>query len=203
MIEGIDVSHYQGKVEWDKVAASGRKFAICKASQGTTFIDPMFDENFQAVEAAGLVSGAYHFFDPKVGAIAQAEHFLSLITGAKSLLVALDVEEADGWDALTHQQIAQMVNDWMDTVQEAVHGKPLLYCGRPFAKKYLGEVATGYYPIWFAWDQGANTPVPPGWANYAIEQYTPKGQVPGIIGDVDLNRFQGDDLNQIIVPGNR
>src|SRR5437867_1330928 len=61
-LRGIDVSHYQGAINWDDVASGGISFAYIKATEGTNFVDPLFAQNWAGAEAAGLRRGAYHFF---------------------------------------------------------------------------------------------------------------------------------------------
>ena len=76
VIEGIDVSHYQGTIDWSKVAGAGKTFAFIKASDGTVGADPTFAYNWSRARQAGLRRGAYHFFRPITDALQQAQHFL-------------------------------------------------------------------------------------------------------------------------------
>src|SRR5579871_5288706 len=72
MVEGIDVSYYDGNVSWSSVRASGRQFAIARVSDGTGFMDPKFAANWSGIKAAGMVRGVYQFFRPEDDAVAQA-----------------------------------------------------------------------------------------------------------------------------------
>src|SRR5437899_3151687 len=78
-LEGIDVSHWDGTVDWAQVAGSGRAWAIAKATEGVTFLDPAFAANWAGMKAAGLVRGAYHFFRPAHGGVEQADWYLSKV----------------------------------------------------------------------------------------------------------------------------
>src|SRR5262249_5104026 len=80
-LEGVDVSHWDGAIDWSKVAGSGRAFAIAKATEGTSFLDPQFHTNWTGMKSAGLVRGAYHFFRPADSGVAQADWFLSSVGG--------------------------------------------------------------------------------------------------------------------------
>ena len=75
--KGIDVSHFQGNVDWAKVKATGAAFAFAKATEGTATIDKMFATNWPAMKNAGLLRGAYHFFHGSKDATDQANFFLS------------------------------------------------------------------------------------------------------------------------------
>jgi hypothetical protein len=99
-IEGIDISHWQGPIDWPAVAASGREFAFMKASESTTYVDPTYPTNDAGARAAGLVVGAYHFARPDLtpgDAVAEADHFanqLHLVSG--DLPPVLDLEQTGG-----------------------------------------------------------------------------------------------------------
>ena len=75
-LAGIDVSHFQGEVDWGAVAAAGVRFAFIKATEGLDDVDPRFAQNWQGSRAAGLLRGAYHFLHPNLDARQQAAHFL-------------------------------------------------------------------------------------------------------------------------------
>ena len=81
-IPGIDVSHYQGVVDWAAVAASGEQFAFAKATEGVSVADLYFHDNWAGIKSAGLLRGAYHFFHPDQNAPTQAQSFLAKLTAA-------------------------------------------------------------------------------------------------------------------------
>ena len=70
-LRGIDVSHYQGNINWSKVATSGIKFACAKATEGITYVDPSFSANWVGMKSVGLTRCAYHFAHPKEDAATQ------------------------------------------------------------------------------------------------------------------------------------
>ena len=198
MLKGVDVSHYQGTIDWLKVKAAGMGFAFVKVTDGESWVDPCCHLNTVGARAAGLTVGAYHFFRPLDDAKTQAQHFIDtvdLLGGP--FLVALDVEDCgDDWDQFTHQQIAEMVNTWLDTVQAAFRTAPFFYTNQPFADKYLTMVATGVYPLWLA---RYAQKVPAGWQNYKVWQESESGAVDGIPGKVDLDYANdGVDLSQYL-----
>ena len=97
-VKGVDVSHYDGTIDWATVKSSGIDFAFAKATESTNFIDPTFATNWSGMKTAGVVRGAYHFFHPDVDATTQASYCLATVgtLGADDLPVVLDFEELNG-----------------------------------------------------------------------------------------------------------
>ena len=93
VVNGIDVSHFQGSIDWEEVAAQGIGFAFVKATDGLG-TDPAFATNWSGANQAGILRGAYHFFRPKLSAIDQAKHFCEVVEslGVRDLPPVLDVE---------------------------------------------------------------------------------------------------------------
>src|SRR5215467_4198178 len=98
VLEGIDVSYYQGTIDFSQVKASGRAFVIARISDGTGFVDPNFATYYAAIQAAGMVRGSYQFFRPGQDANAQANLVMQSIgaLGPGDLAPTLDVEVTDG-----------------------------------------------------------------------------------------------------------
>jgi lysozyme len=192
-IQGIDVSHFQGSVNWQEVRQAGMKFAIAKASEGQTGVDPQFHNNWQGIKAAGLLRGAYHFFDAGVDGVAQARHFLQTApVGAADLPPVIDVEAAARANNVT---ILQEVQNWLDTVEQALNRQPMIYTTASFWNSHLNH-NFGAYPLWVA-EYGAGVPkIPAGWSNWQFWQYSQSGKVSGVSGNVDMDYFNGsyDDL---------
>lgn len=113
VIRGIDVSHFQGGIDWQAVAGDGVRFCFIKATEGVGDVDPMFHRNWTGAKAAGVLRGAYHFFHPNLDARQQAEHFLSVVTIEEGTLPpALDVEVTDGVDV---QDLQSGIRAWVET----------------------------------------------------------------------------------------
>src|SRR5256885_1336394 len=92
-LSGIDVSHYQGTIDWGKVKSAGMAFAYTKATESTGSTDSQFAVNWPAMKAAGLLRGAYHFFHADQDATAQANHFLQVVDiGPGDLPAVIDIE---------------------------------------------------------------------------------------------------------------
>lgn len=188
LAEGVDVSHYQGMIDWSRVASAGKSFAFIKATEGTGYVDSSFRKNWEGTQAAGILRGAYHFFRPAADSVQQADHFLRVI-GPSELAPVLDVEVTDNrsWN-----EIYEGVLAWVDRVGSATNRRPIIYTAPGFWKKGPTNRVETSTDLWVAhW--GVNAPhIPVGWANWLFWQYTEKESVPGINGGVDGNRFNGD-----------
>ena len=202
IVEGIDVSHWQGTIDWTKVAAAGKKFAIIKATESTNYIDPMYATNHAAAKAAGLWTGAYHFAQPSTNAndaVLEADYFAAHVNlGAGDLIPALDLEVSGG---LTVAALQAWVMSFMNEVTTKVFVRPMIYTSPSFWGKYMGNTTAladaGYTTLWIAhW--GVTSPTVPannwGGHGWTFWQYTSDGVVPGIAGRVDLDRYNGADL---------
>jgi lysozyme len=199
-VSGIDVSHYQGDVDWQAVAASGVRFAFIKATDGGGDVDPRFTQNWAASAAAGLLRGAYHFFRPKVEASDQAKLFCSTVTmDDVALPPALDVEVTEGVDPAT---LRAGIKAWLENVESALKCRPVLYTDPGFWRAN-GSADFGTYPLWLACDSD-RPEMPQGWQTWTFWQYSDAGQVRGIQGSVDLDycAVSYDDLRNM-VPGTK
>ena len=187
-IPGIDVSHYQGTVSWQQVAGAGMAYAFVKATQGVSSVDSQFSVNWPGVKAAGLLRGAYHFYQPGDDPQQQAEHFLSVVCpGTGDLLPVLDIETLG---SQTASEIVQGIQTWLGTVQSAIGRAPIVYTAPGFWNG-LGTQQFGLYPLWVA-EYGCSSPkIPAGWTSWDFWQYSETGTVAGVSGSVDLDVFQG------------
>jgi len=186
--QGIDVSHYQGTVSWPAVRQAGIEFAFAKATDGLTWTDPQFAVNWPGMKAAGVLRGAYHFFEPADDAAEQARFFLQTVQlAAGDLPPALDVETAGS----SPTALWEGVETWLQTVAAATGVQPLLYLDPTFANANLAPASLAAYPLWIA-DYGVAQPsLPAGWSTWLIWQHTQSGTVPGITGAVDLDLLDG------------
>lgn len=184
-VTGIDVSHYQGEVDWTAVRAAGLHFAFVKATEGTEDIDPMFHRNWQGAKQAGLLRGAYHFFHPDQDADRQAQHFLSLVTMDESALPpALDIEVTGG---VAPAELRSGIARWIEAVKSAVGCAPILYTDPSFWRDNVaGDFRT--HPLWLAC-YGDRADIPPYWQAWTFWQHSQSGRVAGVAGAVDLDRF--------------
>ncbi len=189
--DGVDVSHYQGGVDWAAVKASGSEFAFCKATQGVGFTDPMFAENWSGMRAAGLIAGAYHFFQPGEDPVAQAQFFAQVLHHAGYAQVdlppVLDIETAG---SLSNEQLQHDVRVFLETIKPLMDSTPIIYTNPSFWNAHMNN-DFGMYPLWIAEYDVSEPNLPTGWAEWSFWQFSNDGVVPGIEGPVDLDKFNG------------
>lgn len=180
-----DLSHYQTSVDLAAMKTGGIAAVILKASEGTTFTDPIFSSRAQAAAAAGLLVGAYHFFDPTADPTAQAAYFLGIATAAKVSVLAVDFEPATaGANEANASTMCQVIYDQTGRW-------PLLYTG-----KWSVQPANSIFsqmPLWLAeWTTSATPNLPPGFSAWQMWQFeSALNTVPGVVGDCSRTRFNG------------
>jgi GH25 family lysozyme M1 (1,4-beta-N-acetylmuramidase) len=194
VVQGVDVSDYQGTIDWTKVKGSGVDFAIIRVSDGTQYPDSKFASYWPAAKAAGLVRGTYQYFEPDEDVIAQADLLLQTegTLDAGDLPPTLDVETTGTNPARTPQEMAAEVKQWVDYVGAATGKTPMIYVGQYFWMDQVGGADQHANPLWEA-QWGVTCPtVPAPWTAFTFWQYSATGTVPGITGQMDLDVFNGD-----------
>jgi lysozyme len=188
-IEGIDVSYYQGTVDWAAVAASGRGFAITRINHGT-FLDPEFETNWAGIRDAGMIRGSYQFFEPGDDVAQQAAIAIEKVgvLGPGDLPVTLDVESTSG---VGPQAVADAVGEWLDLVEAGTGKRPFIYTGKYFWNDNVQSDAYADVPLWIAAYGPPCPDTPTAWDDWMFWQYSSTGSVPGIAGNVDLDVFKG------------
>jgi len=207
--EGIDVSHWQGTIDWGRVAAAGKRYAFIKASEDIDFVDWKYQTNRAQAKAVGLLVGAYHFARPERipgDAAAEADHFLDTARMTSGeLLPVLDLEVTGG---LSPSELQRWAAEFLDRVYQRTGVRGIIYTSPSFWRNALGNTSwfssNGYRVLWVAHWTTASAPSLPagGWGGngWTFWQYTSSGSVPGISGRVDLNRYNGTDLGPVLIP---
>ncbi|MBE0335132.1 GH25 family lysozyme [Paenibacillus sp. 23TSA30-6] len=193
--QGIDVSRYQGEIDWKAVKADGISFAFIKASQGQRYVDPTFITNAKGAKAAGVLLGAYHFVDATSvdAAKAEARHFaevLERIGGAKALDLPTVMDYENNPGNLSKTLINAVALAFLLELERLTGRKPIIYTGNAFAANF--NASLGGYPLWIA--RYSDTRVPSDtvtWRRWDIWQYSDSGKVDGIKGNVDMNEYSG------------
>jgi lysozyme len=192
-VKGIDVSQYQGNINWTAAKNDGVHYAIIRVSDGLNFPDPKFDSNWSGSRAAGVPHGAYQFFEPSQDPIAQADMLLAKINhtiAADDLPPTLDVEVTDG---LGPTAVAAAVKKWVDYVTSKLGRAPIIYTGYYFWRDSVGDADESASPLFHAQYTSASCPtIADAWPTWAFWQYTSTGSVAGISGNVDTDRWNGD-----------
>lgn len=201
-ILGVDVSSYEGTINWVSVKSAGYTFAFAKATEGIGLTDSYFTSNEVNGTAAGMIMGAYHFAHPENNtATAEANYFLSVAgpyIKACHLPPVLDLEDPSTGPGLstffTSAQLTSWVQLWMSTVQSATGIAPIIYIG-PSNASYVNS-SLNTYGIWID-DYNSSPLTPPPnigvWKNWDFKQYSWTGTIPGISGtsNVDMDVFNG------------
>ena len=190
-IKGIDVSRWQGVIDWTKVAADGVRYAFVKATEGVTGVDAKLKANALGANAAGVKVGYYHYARPENNeAVAEARHFAAAVAGYPCHWpLALDVEgEASKLGAVA---LTRWCEAFLTELERASGRRAMIYSGASFVKTYLGKELAGW-PLWIA-HYGVDKPMSnPTWDRWSVFQYSDKGRVAGIQGNVDLNAMEAE-----------
>jgi lysozyme len=202
-IKGIDVSQWDGTIDWKMVASAGKKFAFVKATESTSFIDPKFATNRAGARTAGIVTGAYHYGRPGAtpgDAAAEANWLINHISPIKSddLKPVLDLEVTGGLSTAALQQWAL---DWLNEVYRLTGRRGTIFTTNSFWKNKMGNtqaIAQAGYALWISYGGSNSSPnVPAGnWGGngWSFWKYDNCGSVRGISGCVDLDKINGTDL---------
>jgi GH25 family lysozyme M1 (1,4-beta-N-acetylmuramidase) len=210
--KGLDVSHYQGAIDWIQVADGGYSFTFAKATEGLTLIDPTYSINRAGADSLGLRLGAYHFGRPAgsgaagiaANAIAQADFFVGTAQpAAGDLPPVLDLETTG---SLATAGLTQWTQAWLDEVFARTGINAAVYVSPSFWKTALGDtttVAGDGHPLWIAhWTKNAAPTVPAlnwGGFGWTFWQWTDCSLVPGIAHCADGDRLNGTDPSRVAV----
>jgi lysozyme len=193
-VRGIDVSYYQGEIDWPTVRASGIAFAYIKATEGGDYLDVKFKQNWHAAKAAGVKRGAYHFYNlcrPVRDQIAWFEQ--NVPRDPNALPPAIDMEWVPtSKNCPIRPSRAKIVADlqlFLEHIERHYGKRPVIYVTGSFHHDIL-EGAFNDYPFWLRAIDG-----PPG-QRYAFRpwqlwQYSARGTLPGVRGQIDKNAFAG------------
>jgi lysozyme len=197
-LAGIDVSMYQCNIDWQRVAASQKKFVFIKATEGASFVDPFFQYNWQSARAVGMIRGAYHYFRPQQPVEQQVSNFVAAVGRLEhnDLPPVLDLEVPEQWAPIEMSKRVGLVLAWLNGVEKALGVAPIIYLSPNFVRNVLG---TQYaeplkrYHLWIANYTNAPEPIVPSpWTAWTFWQHSDKGTVDGITCNVvDLDWFAG------------
>ncbi len=191
VVQGIDVSVYQGTIAWPQVKSAGRDFAFARVSDGVGFVDSEFAHNWQGMKAAGVVRGAYQYFRAGQDPVGEADLVAASLRDAGGLSgadlpIVMDIETADGQSAAV---VRANMATWLGAIARATGKTPIIYTNSDTSA--LIGVEFGAYALWVA-NWAVRCPVmPAGWPRWAFWQYSDRGSVPGIAGAVDLDELDG------------
>ena len=186
-VHGIDVSHYQSRIDWDTIVSQDVSFAFVKATEGEELCDSLFCNNWTDIKRVGIKRGAYHFFRPTISVYRQAQNFINNVSLEEGdLPPVLDVEVADG---VSDQEVRENIKTWLEIVESHYQVRPIIYTNLKFFNRYINHHFDGY-PFWIA-RYNTEKPELENGQKWHFWQYGNRGLLKGIDGFVDFNVFNG------------
>ena len=204
-IHGIDISHYQGKIDWEQLKNAMIKgcpvrFVIIKSTEGSSRLDENFRENFNQARDFGFIRGVYHFWSNKSTAREQAYYFLDQVHLTDGdLPPVLDIEHKPADKSV--EDFQRDVLTWLHIVEDKYHAKPIIYTYYKFKEQYLSAPVFEDYPYWIAHYYVDKVQYKGKWKFW---QHTDVGKLPGIKGYGDFNIYNGSyyELKQLCIGSN-
>lgn len=204
-IHGIDISHYQGVIDWENLRGNGTienypiRFVMIKATEGASRLDSRFKDNFYQAREHGFIRGAYHFWSTVTSGRAQAEFYMKSVDLEEGdLPPVLDVERKS--KDQTPREFKESVLTWLKIVERRYGVKPIIYTYYKFKEAYLSDSVFDSYPYWIAHYYVEKIEYKGKWKFW---QHTDCGRLPGIKGFVDFNVYNGSyyDLRRLTIGG--
>lgn len=191
--KGIDVSEWQGSINFARVKEAGIEMVYIRAGQGFSYEDAQFERNYEEARRNGLKIGVYHYMTARSveDAKLQAQFFVSLISGKQiDCKLAMDFES---FGSLNRSQINEIAVAYMEEVKR-LSGKEVVVYSNTYDAKYVFNSEVAKEPLWVA-QYGVSEPQDNGnWKNWVGYQYSSTGRISGISGNVDLDEFTEDIL---------
>ncbi|MBQ7012405.1 MAG: glycoside hydrolase family 25 [Oscillospiraceae bacterium] len=195
-VNGVDVSRYQGHIEWDVIASQDITFAFIKATEGSSYRDPLFAYNWEAARANGVYAGAYHFFSFESEGTTQAQNFIAAVGALdKDLPPVVDLEFYGDYveNPLSKAETRRILDDLLDTLEAHYGVKPIIYTTPKAYYSYILGGGYGDHPLWMR-----NTYFKPP-VSWEFWQYSDQGLLEGYDGKqadnlemyIDLNVYNG------------
>ena len=193
-VHGIDVSKYQGEIDWRKVKRGGVAFAYIKATEGGDRIDDGYSNHWRGAKAAGIPRGAYHFYYFCRPAIEQAQWFIRHVPKERGMLPpVLDMEWNHASPSCKKRPAPAVVRSemkiFLDALERHYGKRPVIYTTPDFYEHNIAGHFRGE-TFWLRTVKAHPRVTYPG-RNWAFWQYTGTGVVPGVAGDTDINAFAG------------
>ena len=191
-VAGIDVSHYQGKINWPAVDLIENKFPIrfvfVRATVGNDQVDARFTENWKGAKQHHFICGAYHYYRPNENSITQAKLFIKTVKLEKGdFPPILDIEKLPKEQSIDSLKIG--LKRWLDLVDAHYKIKPIIYTSERYYKDFLKKEFSDY-TFWVA---NYNFFVENMQDDWLFWQFTEKGQIDGISEKVDINIYNGSE----------
>ncbi len=194
-VHGVDISRWQGEIDWPRLRTQGANFAYIKATDGGDHLDPMFMKNWNRAKKAGVKRGAYHFFYWCRTAGEQADWFIRNVPrDPDALPPVIDVEyngESSCRFRLSRAKVLEKMQVFMDKLERHYGKRPVIYTAPDFYRDNLaGEFKS--HPFWLRAVAAHPSTVYPG-RKWLFWQYSGSGLSQGVEGKIDLNVFHGSE----------
>jgi lysozyme len=190
-VKGLDVSHFQGNIDWDRVSSDSKwRFVYIKATEGMDMTDEQFMANWEGAKRVGLKRGAYHFFTTQSAGVDQANHYIANVPKDESSLPpVIDIEIALDKDKdKVRQELKQLCN----TLEAFYLQKPILYVTYGTFNTYIADHFENY-EIWMM--DIIKFPTLKGNRDWTFWQYNHRARIAGIDGFVDTNVYHGSEAD--------
>jgi len=202
-LRGADVSDYDPGTNWPTLKNGGRSFAIIKATEGNSYVNPLFKSDWEAAKGAGVIRGAYHFYHAGDNPTTQANQFIKTM----GKLEADDMAPVFDWETNEKTSTATAIANakiFLDAVQKATGRVPIIYTGTSFWNSMGNPAYFIKYPLYLAEYEVSCPNVPPPWSKWTMWQNADTGGVSGITTkNVDQDYFAGtmDELIEFVAAG--
>jgi lysozyme len=206
---GIDVSHYQGLIDWNKVKADPKKYlyAIMKCTENIDYADPTTARNVAGADSVEIDNSVYHFWRALSTGKKQAEWFLKHLPKMPKMPLVIDVEDSTNVPPDPSPDFARRclvnIREMAIELEKAQGRRPIIYTGAWFWNRIANQYSIrepdgtywwSKYDLWVA-SYTTNAPILPwGWTKWLLWQYSSKGVVSGINASCDLDYFNGDEI---------
>ena len=195
-VKGVDVSEYQGEVDWDKIKNQGISFAFIKATEGSNSKDSCFDKNYEKLKTMDMLLGCYHFFSFESSGEEQAKNYIEAVGNIENddsiMLPIIDVEFYDYYKKAKPSKtwVIEQLQVMLEDLEETYRIKPIIYTTMEFYDYYID----GNFSDYDIWIRDIITKPNLENGDWKFWQYTGRGRLDGYNGEekfIDLNVFNG------------
>ncbi|HBR32504.1 MAG TPA: glycoside hydrolase family 25 [Clostridiales bacterium] len=193
-VRGVDVSSYQGIIDWEKLATQNISFAFIKATEGSSYIDPYYYNNYENALKTDIKIGSYHFFSFESSGEKQAENFISVCAKTKNMLPpVVDIEYYGDYNGKSPDVnlVQSNLKELIEKLENHYGVKPIIYATQRSYKKYISGSFLEY-DVWIR-DVYTKASLNDG-RDWTFWQYSHKGKLAGYDGEekfIDMNVFNG------------
>lgn len=198
---GIDISHYQGTIDFDLLnnlyETYPISFIFIRATAGVNKFDNQYKHNWEKTGEKKIIKGAYHYYRPNENSIKQANNYIKHVElNPGDFPPILDIEETSVIQSM--ESLKTGLKRWLDKIEEHYGVKPIIYTSEKYFQSHLNTADFKDYPLWIANYTNSKAPFT---FSYKIWQFTNKGQIDGIGHNVDLNVFNGNfsELKKMLI----